>query len=197
MALFSKRPPITPATTTLGGALHPILVNDEWRETLALALTDAAQTPVYTPIGTDWGVAYGVDLGDSYSYVTQPVADEAGLDEAALRAIATTTLAEIASEHLVLTGEVRYRMELPGLDDLAASLILVLPSILPQLELDGDPVIAIGHRVMLHVCGSNDAAGIEGLRGLSMALYESGDAKPVTPALQTITADGSIVPFVG
>jgi uncharacterized protein YtpQ (UPF0354 family) len=197
MALFSKRPPITPATTSLGGALHPILVGTEWRETLSLAITDPDQLPIYTPIGTDWGIAYAVDLGDSYSYVTKPVADEAGLDEDALRSIATSTLAEIASEHLVLTGDDRYRVELPGLDDLAASLILVLPSILPQLELDGDPVIAIGHRVMLHVCGSNDAAGIEGMRGLALALFESGDAKPVTPELQTITADGAIVPFGG
>lgn len=188
MGLFSKKS----ATPTLE-PLVPLLVNDEWVES-AEVIPDVQQRPVYIPIDETWGVSFAQDVGGAYSIVSRATAVDAGYDDTALLRAATEHLASIARSSLQASGEGRYRLELPGHEDLAASLILIMPLLLPSLPISGAPVIAIGHRIMLHVCGSEDAAGIEGLRELTQSLFTSGEAKPVTPLLYTLV-DGVITRF--
>lgn len=188
MGLFSKKP----AAPTLE-PIVPLLVNDEWVAS-AEVIPDVDQRPVYIPVGEKWGVSFAQDVNDSYTMVNRRVAVNAGYDDTALLKAATEHLAEIARTNLQASGDGRYRLELPEHADLAASLILIMPLLLPSLNLSGQPVIAIGHRIMLHVCGSDDAEGIESLRELTQSLYSSGEAKPVTPLLYTLV-DGVITEF--
>jgi len=188
MGLFSKKP----ATPALESVL-PLLVNDEWIAS-ADVIPDAAQRPVYIPVGEKWGVSFAQDADGSYSIINRQTAVDAGYDDTALLKAATEQLASIARAGLQASGEGRYRLELPGNEDLSASLILIMPLLLPSLPISGRPVIAIGHRIMLHVCGSDDADGVAGLRELAQSLYSSGEAKPVTPLLYTLV-DGVITPF--
>lgn len=190
MGLFSKKP----AAPVLESVL-PLLVNDEWIAS-AEVIPDVHQRPVYIPVGEKWGVSFAQDVAGSYSIINRQTAVDAGYDDTALLKAATEELASIARGGLQASGDERYRLELPGHEDLAASLILIMPLLLPSLPIAGRPVIAIGHRIMLHVCGSEDKDGIEGLRELSRSLYSSGEAKPVTPDLYTLV-DGVITPFKG
>ena len=191
MGLFSKKPAAAPALESV----VPLMVNDEWVAS-AEVIPDVEQRPVYIPVGENWGVAFAQDEGGSYSMINRKTAVDACYDDTALLKTATEQLASIARTGLHASGEGRYRLELPGHEDLAASLILIMPLLLPSLPISGNPVIAIGHRIMLHVCGSEDAEGIVGLRELAEALYSSGEAKPVTPQLYTLV-DGVITRFGG
>ena len=188
MGLFSKKQ-AAPALESV----VPLMVNDEWIAS-ADVIPDVEQRPVYIPVGETWGVSFAQDEGGSYSVVNRKTAVDAGYDDTALLKAATEQLASIARGGLQATGDGRYRLELPGHEDLAASLILIMPLLLPSLPISGRPVIAIGHRIALHVCGSDDAEGIVGLRELAQGLYSSGEAKPVTPLLYTLI-DGVITPF--
>ena len=153
-------------------AIYPVLAHEPAPELLSM------------PVGVDFSVIFRD--GD---FLTRDVTTP----EPVLLRDATGNLAELARTALRAAGDRRFRLDLPGYDHLSASLILIMPLLLPSLPLRGAPVIAIGDRTSLHVCGSSDSDGVALLRTLAREHFDEG-AAPVTPELQTLV-EGVIRPF--
>jgi hypothetical protein len=180
MGLFSAKPTTSPLAQVV-----PLLRSDNGGSPAATRDLDG-QRPVYISLGRGWGVSFAEDASGAEPMITRADAMAAGLDETSLLRAATERLAAIARTELRASGERTYRLELPGHENLAASLILIMPLLLPSLPISGQPVISIGHRAQLDVCGSDDAESVAQLRELSTSLYGGGDATPVTPDLYTL-----------
>lgn len=206
MGLFSRRRPADPdpvpvvvdpvAGTARIGAdavpLYPLVMDDR----AAASLRARSAGPLLSVHDSGLTVAYVLEREAAWEYVTPATAERLGLTEAALAAESLAWLARIAP--VASGGDGRFRLEMPsGSEDLAASLILradVVHALVDEF-VAGDPVVAIGQRVAMHLCGTDDTEAVEGLRELARGLYESGDAAPVSTALYRLGADGSARPW--
>jgi hypothetical protein len=184
--------PVTGRSRTgqIGYPIVPLLIN-EW----ALRDLDALpedKRPIVLHLDSGLDVGYAFDTPERFVYVNRDQLDDLGHTAQTLHEEATRWLRQTAAERLEVGGNGRYRLELPGTEDLTASLILTPDVWLDRVELDGAPIVAVGHRIMLHVCGSNDTEGVDGLRGLAKALFETQEAKPVSPELFVLGSEGEI-----
>ncbi len=153
----------------------------------------AEQSPVFHRIAEDLLVGYAFDKPDMYEVVLhRHLADLGSADE--VFALAVATLRERAAAELVVQGAGgRYRVILEGASrDLTASLVLTPDVFRSQMQFSGDPVIGLGSRIWMHLIDSADAEGIEGLRGLTAALHDEGDAKPINKWLYRLAADNTL-----
>lgn len=209
MGLFSRRRPadedpvpvvVDPmAGTARVGAdavpLYPLVMDDRAAASLR-ARSGGSDGPLLSVHDSGLTVAYVLERDAAWEYVTAATAARLRLTEAALAAESLAWLARIAP--VVSGGDGRFLLEMPeGSEDLTASLILradVLHALVDEF-VAGDPVVAIGQRVAMHLCGTDDVEAVEGLRELARGLYDSGDAAPVSTALYRLGADGSARPW--
>jgi len=209
MGLFSRRRPTDAApvpvlvdpvagTARVGAdavPLYPLVMDDRAAASLRSRST-ASDGPLLTAHDSGLTVAYVLEREAAWEYVTAATAERLGLTEAAVTAESLAWLARLAP--VASGGDGRFRLEMPeGSEDLAASLILRADAVHALVDefVAGDPVVAIGQRVAMHLCGTDDTEAVEGLRELARGLYESGDAAPVSTALYRLGADGSARPW--
>ena len=209
MGLFSRRRPAGGAQEAVAVIADPVtgrarvgadavpvypLVLDERARDVLLSRFAATAEPVLGTHASGLTVAYVLERDAAWEYVTAASAARLGLDGSALAAESLAWLGRV--DPVVSGGDGRFLLEAPpGREDLAASQILradVLHDLFDEF-LAGDPVVAIGHRAAMHLCGSDDLEAVEGLRMLARGLYESGDAAPVSTGLYRLGADGSAV----
>jgi hypothetical protein len=211
MGLFSRRRPergdldpvavvVDPvAGTARVGAdavpLYPLVMDDRTRDAL-LSRYAGSDRPVLDAHASGLTVAYVLERDAAWEYVTAATASRLGLTGAALAAESLAWLERV--DPVVAGGDGRFLLEVPaGREDLAASLILRAAFLHDLFDefVAGDPVVAVGQRVSMHVCGADDAESVEGLRLLARGLYDAGDATPVSTALYRLGADGSATPW--
>ena len=211
MGLFSRRRPISgaadavavvadPATgrARVGTDAVPILplVLDDRAAAALMARSAASNAPILAPHASGLTIAHVLDRDGAWEYVTASTAARLGHTVESLAAEALAWLALI--DPIVSGGDGRFLLETPpGSEELAASLILragFLHTLFNEF-VAGDPVIAIGQRVSMHVCGTEDADAVAGLRELARGLYNGGDAAPVSTTLYRLGADGSAMPY--
>jgi len=98
-------------------------------------------------------------------------------------------------------GGGRYRVTYPDNMDLSASFMLIPEDWLDMSDIKGTPVFAVGTRISIHVCGSEDHASIAGMRDIAKVMYAestedpAANGPPLSPELLTFS-EGRIVPFI-
>lgn len=211
MGLFSRRRPVSstadavavvadPATgrARVGADAAPILplVLDDRAVAALLARSAASDAPILAPHTSGLTVAHVLDRDGAWEYVTASTATRLGHTVESLAAEALAWLARI--DPIVSGGDGRFLLQTPpGSEELAASLILragFLHALFDEF-VAGEPVIAIGQRVSMHVCGTEDSDAVAGLHELARGLYDVGDAAPVSTTLYRLGADGSATPY--
>ncbi|NQX03353.1 hypothetical protein HQQ82_00900 [Rathayibacter sp. VKM Ac-2856] len=211
MGLFSRRRPMSgaadavaviadPATgrARVGADAVPILplVLDDRAVAAVLARSVLSDAPILVPHASGLTVAPVLDRDGAWEYVTASTAARLGHTSESLAEEALAWLARI--DPIVSGGDGRFLLETPpGSEELAASFILragFLHALFDEF-VPGEPVVAIGQRVSMHVCGTEDSDAVAGLHELARALYDGGDAAPVSPTLYRLGADGSATPL--
>jgi hypothetical protein len=175
--------------------VYPLVMDDHLGAALRSRFPGTDE-PVLDVHASGLRVAYVLERESAWEYVTAATADRLGLAGTALAAESLAQLARI--DPVVSGGGGRFLLETPvGREDLAASHILRAAYLHDLFDefVAGDPVVAIGQRVAMHVCGTEDSEAVTGLRELARGLYELGDASPVSTVLYRLGADGSATPW--
>ncbi|MDR1808036.1 MAG: hypothetical protein LBR33_09025 [Propionibacteriaceae bacterium] len=189
-------PPAAPPAggDTLDYPIVPLLQPAAWYRDACAQIPDRGWWPIVEELPNDLALTFALDRPEAFETVTTKRAEALGLTRQDLAAEARATLDQRAAG-VVLEGRGgRYRVELPDCPDLAASLILNTPVWLKAGDIAGQPVLAIGRRIMLHVCGSDDGASVAGLAALNRNLYESPpvEGKALDPRLFTVDLSGQV-----
>jgi hypothetical protein len=211
MGLFSRRRPVSgdvdavavvadPATKRARVGADAVrilpLVLDDHSVAALLTRSAPADAPLLAPHASGLTIAHVLDRDGAWEYVTASTAARLGHTAQSLAAEALAWLARI--DPIVSGADGRFLLETPpGSEELAASLILragFLHALFDEF-VAGDPVTAIGQRVSMHVCGTEDANAVAGLRELARGLYDGGNAAPVSTTLYRLGADGSATPY--
>lgn len=142
MGYFNLRPwkkaPELPAKTVEPGVPPTSILlrrAEEYQQMVADVLEAGAsedELPIAEPVANGVVEMWSIDRGDHFEHLSQRHLDQAGLS---------------------------FRVSYPDDPDLCASFILVADEWLDTSSLLGEAVYAVGTRTLLHVCGSEDAAG--------------------------------------
>ncbi|NQX18190.1 hypothetical protein [Rathayibacter sp. VKM Ac-2857] len=211
MGLFSPRRPVSGDVDAVAVVANPAakrarvgadavrilpLVLDDRSVAVLLTRSAPADAPILAPHASGLTIAHVLDRDGAREYVTASTAVRLRHTAESHAAEALAWLARI--DPIVSGGDGRFLLETPpGSEELAASLILragFLHALFDEF-VDGDPAVAIGQRVSMHVCGTEDADAVAGLRELARGLYDGGDAAPVSTTLYRLGADGSATPY--
>ena len=112
-------------------------------------------------------ITYVEDQPDAMGYVSQAQCDHGDIDLNTLHAHALDNLARIYLPQLVLDGGGgRYVARLDGNYDV--SMMLLFDRWRHQLELHGEPMVAVPARNEVLICGDADQAGIEGMAEMAL-----------------------------
>lgn len=199
MGLFGRRRKtasevVANEETDRAGLVVPLMAGRAWlagtEESLARIpdFPDEAK-PFTAELSEELSAAYAADPQGSWEMIQRGEVEAFGGRDA-LHRTAVENLLRRADDVLVEGGAGRYRVRVPSEPDIAASLILAPQLWRERMELAGDPVICAPTRVVLLVCGSEDAEAVETLHGYATAMFDEADGKPVTTALHTIGASG-------
>lgn len=135
---------------------------EEYQQMVADVLEAGAsedELPIAEPVANGVVEMWSIDRGDHFEHLSQRHLDQAGLSFEAVRHSALEQLREAAKGLRIEGGDGRFRVSYPDDPDLCASFILVADEWLDTSSLLGEAVYAVGTRTLLHVCGSEDAAG--------------------------------------
>jgi uncharacterized protein YtpQ (UPF0354 family) len=155
-------------------SIMPVIKTIDWHRTslaqlakAGLDLNDPQNQPfILRRLAGDLVVTYVQDTGDSMSYVGNADCRKLGLDLDELHAIAMNNLERDALPRLEIRGgEGRYAARLDRNYD--ASMVLLFERWSDQMDLDGDPVIALAARDELLICGSDDEEATTSLRAMA------------------------------
>jgi hypothetical protein len=171
-------------------SIVPLVAGPDWVEETKRILAGGGVPmdawPIQVPVGGGLVATYALDEPHGFEYLQQGQLPGLGMDLNALHQTALETLIERAQSSLTATGDQgRYCLEMPGNEDLVASLVLVPHLWSGQLHVAGQPVAAIATRIRLHLCGSDDTDSVRSLGDLASQLYRQAEGKPVTPSLIT------------
>jgi uncharacterized protein YtpQ (UPF0354 family) len=178
----------------------PVIKTSEWLDVslsqLKAAgrdLDDAADTPfVRRMLAGDLLLVYVEDHQDTMSYVGSAELQRMALDEPGLFDLALDNLERDLLPQLdVAGGDGRYAARLDRNYD--ASMILLFERWRDRMALAGDPVIAIGARDELLICGSQDQEAVEGLADMAREIADAA-AYPLSRRLFT-WRDGELAEF--
>ncbi len=169
-------------------------------EALVQAGAPEDQFPYTDEVGPDIVSVLSVDHGDRYLDISGQVLEQMGISPQEITAEALERLRQAAPSLSVEGGGGRYRISFPENPDLTASFMLVANSWVPEGMVQGDPVFAAGSRVMLHLCGSDDADALVGLSRIAQTHYQESledpvsNGRPLSPKLLT-PRDGKLQKF--
>jgi hypothetical protein len=172
-----------------------VLRDRAWWDKVADVIPDPDSRPIIDELTNDVVVMYALNKPDAFEPVSLVWAAARDLSREEVVAESRESLARVAAASRRFGEAGRYRVEVPSDPDLAASLVLNVRDWLAADAVDGTPVMAIGTRVLLHVCGDGDVAGVNGLAELSRVLFDEADGLPLTSALLTLEPDGGVVPL--
>lgn len=170
-------------------AILPLLKPHGWQEAMRQQL---AATPHNTPDESDVPIAhrthldavvisYVDDRGDTMRYISTRQAEAAGLDAQTLHAHALRNLARLYLPRLEIAGtDGRYVVHLDGMYD--ATMLLVWDQWHDQLQLNGDPVVAIPAANTVMICGDNDAESVERMAIMAVSTART-SPHAITPEL--------------
>ncbi|KJL30312.1 hypothetical protein RS83_01062 [Microbacterium oxydans] len=168
--------------------------------TLRLAGQTAADLPIIEQVAPGVATTLVLDEGDRFSTLTESALARMRLTPPLARSGAWARLRQACSGLRIDGSDGRYRLTFPANPDMAASFALVTDTWLNKDALRGTPVMAVGNRTALHVCGSADEEGISALRDIAEASYRQSvsapaeHGQPITPRLLT-TVGGALVDF--
>jgi len=173
----------------------PLLQPGSWFREVRAQIPDQDWWPITDELPNDVVITYAFDRPDQFETLTPARLRALGRSRQDVTDAAYATLAERAAGAVVEGKGGRYRVELPDHPDLAASLILDIKAWLSPEQIRGRPVLAAARRVMIHVCGSDDANSVAGLGRLNRNLFSTPtvEGKALSPDLFTVDAIGQLV----
>jgi hypothetical protein len=173
----------------------PLLQPAAWCQQAREAIPDPGWWPVVEALPNDLVVTFALDHPDRFETLTEGRADRLGLARDQLTEEAYGILDQRTTGVVLEGGGGRYRVELPDHPDLTASLILNVGRWLHPDQISGRPVLAVARRIMLHVCGADDAESIAGLDDLNRSLFDTPtvEGKRLTPELFTVDPAGHLI----
>jgi hypothetical protein len=192
-------PPPPAVRNTDAFPIVPVLQPGAWYRDTCAQIPDEQWWPLTDQLPNDLVVTFAFDRPDHYETLTPARLRALGRDRADVAAEAYATLAQRASGAVVAGQGGRYRVELPSHPDLTASLMLNAKAWLRPEQIQGRPVLAAARRIMLHVCGADDAGSVAGLAQLNRDLYDGPavEGKALTPDLFTVDAAGQLAAWSG
>lgn len=90
-----------------------------------------------------------------------------------VRAGSLARLRQASKDLTIEGGNGRFRITYPNVPDLAASFLTIADTWLNTDPLNGSPVIAVGDRRFVHICGSHDKEALEGLREIAGNYFQT------------------------
>jgi uncharacterized protein YtpQ (UPF0354 family) len=175
----------------------PLVKTVMWRSASLKQLEAAGMkdnNPFLTePLTAELLTVYVEDKPDAMSYVSAADLSSLDLRQEDLRVLALENLRRMVPEITLQGGSGRYGVRLDGNYD--ASMVFLAEEWRSQVEIDGDPVIAVPAREELLVCGSNDPQSIASLRNMAAQIMAQ---SPYGLSAQLYTwRDGTLVVFEG
>ncbi len=177
----------------------PVIKDRPWLEETRQALLSRGATEVpeyvYDDLNPDLIIVYAENSPKNIRYLGTEDLKTAGIEHSELRALACENLKRILPDIGRQEGANGIHMIAAG-GDYEASLLL-LDSIWTnnQMELKGDPVVAIPTRDLLLVTGSGNPEGIEKIRQLAEEVAESGSYRLTSKLF--VYRNGSFTAFEG
>lgn len=169
-------------------------------QTLRDAGASDADLPVSREVADGVLEVLGLDTGQSFHIMSDAALQAEGLTyDLARRGAMARLRAAVPALHIEGGGG-RYRVAFPDDLDMSASFILVHDEWLDPDALAGDPVFAVGTRVSIHVCGSEDHESLGGMQEIAEVMHAeslqdpAANGRPLTPTLLTYR-DGKLEPF--
>jgi len=154
--------------------LRDVVGIEQGNQQLLDAGAGAINLPIVQNITEDFVEFLGLDIGTSRSIMSEDNLRREGLTYELARKGAMARLRAAVAGLNVEGGGGRYRVTYPQDLDLSASFILISEDWLDLNDIKGDPVFAVGTRVSIHVCGSEDFESLAGLREIAEVMYAEG-----------------------
>jgi uncharacterized protein YtpQ (UPF0354 family) len=152
-------------------------------QTAGASAEEIANRFVTQPLADDLIVVYVNDTEQSMSYLGSDDMKEVGLNSISeLHAIALQNLRSKMEAAAFEGGGGRYAVRLD--DNYDASLVLLMEDILPRININGTPVIALPSRAELMICGHLDAESVSSLSEIAAEIYNV-NAYAIAPHLYT------------